>query len=377
MRRVRVGEVLRLMRRPAEIDPFAEYVSMGVRSFGKGIFHYPPTLGSELSKLRFFEVSPEALVLSNIKAWEGAIGVSSEEDAGCVASNRFLTYVPIDGIDVRYAAWFFLSGQGLPLIQRASPGSADRNRTLAIDRFENLEIPLPDLSEQRRVVARLDAVRGRIARIASLTSRGDALADAARASLTRSDAPRFRIGEVVEQVRRPEPVIPERTYRLLGVRWYAAGLFLRETKVGLDVAASRVFGVEKGDFVYNRLFAWKGSFAIAGEAEDGCHVSNEFPTFRVDETRLDAGYLAAVFGQPRVWDDVLDRSSGGTPTSRNRLSEARFLDMRLPLPPLPEQRRIASSVAQVGTYVSRAAGQANLASGLAASALNQAFAGLP
>ena len=69
--------------------------------------------------------------------------------------------MPIDDqIDVRYAAHFFLSERGLPLIQRASPGSADRNRTLAIDRFENLEIPLPDIVEQRRTVAALDGLLG-------------------------------------------------------------------------------------------------------------------------------------------------------------------------------------------------------------------------
>lgn len=52
----------------------------------------------------------------------------------------------------------FRSEPGLSLIRRASPGSAGRNRTLAIDRFEALEIPLPSIREQRRHVKYLDAV---------------------------------------------------------------------------------------------------------------------------------------------------------------------------------------------------------------------------
>lgn len=168
--RVRVGDVLELLRRPVSIDLLAEYVSIGVRSFGKGVFHYEPKTGAELSKLRYFEVQPNELVVSNIKAWEGAIAVSSDRETGCIASNRFLTYVPKnERVDVSYLRYLFLSDTGLPLVQRASPGSADRNRTLAIDRFEALQIPLPDLAEQRRIVARLDVLlsRAQTARVAS------------------------------------------------------------------------------------------------------------------------------------------------------------------------------------------------------------------
>ena len=142
-----------------EPDPTLEYVAIGVRSFGKGIFHYEPMPGNKLGSLRFFEVRPNRLVISNIKGWEGAIAISSTDDAGCLASNRFLTYVPHDErIDVSWARWYFLSEPGLELIQKASPGSADRNRTLAMDRFFALEIPLPPIEEQRSQIARIDAI---------------------------------------------------------------------------------------------------------------------------------------------------------------------------------------------------------------------------
>jgi type I restriction enzyme S subunit len=133
------------------------YQQVGIRSFGKGFIHYEPVPGEELSKLRYFEVPSEALVLSNIKAWEGAIAVSSEEEAGFVASNRFLSYVPrSDAVDISYLRYFLLSEHGLPLIETASPGMADRNRTLGIAAFENLRVTLPRLPEQRRIASQLD-----------------------------------------------------------------------------------------------------------------------------------------------------------------------------------------------------------------------------
>src|SRR4051794_36102805 len=107
---VRVGDVLTLERVAIEPVPEREYVAIGIRSFGKGIFHYEPKAGDALGSLRFFEVHPSRLIISNIKGWEGAIAVSSERDAGCVASNRFLSYrATAQRIDVNWARWFFLS----------------------------------------------------------------------------------------------------------------------------------------------------------------------------------------------------------------------------------------------------------------------------
>ncbi len=156
---VGVGQVLRLERVPIEPLPDRTYTTIGIRSFGKGIFHYEPKPGAELGSLRFFALQPNRLVISNIKGWEGAIAVSNDDDDGTLCSNRFLTYVPIDDqVDLSWARHYFLSEAGLPLIQRASPGSADRNRTLAIDRFEALEIRIPDISVQREVAQRVDTV---------------------------------------------------------------------------------------------------------------------------------------------------------------------------------------------------------------------------
>ena len=80
----------------------------------------------------------------------------SDADAGTIGTHRFLSYVARDPeeIDTNWARYFFLSEAGFPLIQQAAPGSVTRNRTLAVERFEALEIPLPDIADQRRIAAR-------------------------------------------------------------------------------------------------------------------------------------------------------------------------------------------------------------------------------
>lgn len=159
MDQVRVGDVLSLQRRVVRVNPYDEYREVGIRSFGQGIFHKEPVFGSDLGNKRVFRIEPGDLVLSNVFAWEGAIAVASQAEAGMIGSHRFMTFVAIDeGVETRWASWFFRSDPGLTLIRRASPGSAGRNRTLAIDRFEALQIPLPSIREQRRQVKYLDAI---------------------------------------------------------------------------------------------------------------------------------------------------------------------------------------------------------------------------
>src|ERR1017187_7501715 len=90
------------------------------------------------------------------------------------------------------------------------------------------------------------------------------------------------LGSITEQVRREHRVIPGKTYGLLGVRWYGQGPFHREDGIGGDIKANRLFQVQTGDLIYNRLFAWKGSFGIIDARLDGFFVSGEFPAFVVD-----------------------------------------------------------------------------------------------
>ena len=46
---------------------------------------------------RVFRIEPGDLVISNVFAWEGAIAVASDDEAGTIGSHRFMTFVPADG----------------------------------------------------------------------------------------------------------------------------------------------------------------------------------------------------------------------------------------------------------------------------------------
>lgn len=162
------------------------------------------------------------------------------------------------------------------------------------------------------------------------------------------------LGELLTPISRPESVQPKRAYRVLGAHWYAGGLYVKQEASGAEIRAAKVYKVEEGDFVYNRLFAWKGSFAIATKENHGCYVSNEFPCFRVAAENLDPQFLRFYFRRQGSWFDALALSTGGTPTSRNRLKESAFLAMRIPLPPFAEQRRIVERIETIADKIEAA-----------------------
>ena len=146
-----LDEVAPLVRRPITVESNEMYAELGVRSFGKGTFHKPSLSGLEIGTKRIFQIQPGDLVFSNVFAWEGAIAVARQEDAGRVGSHRFITCVANPAIaTAEFLCFYFLTDEGLERIGKASPGGAGRNRTLGITALERIPVPVPSIDAQRK-----------------------------------------------------------------------------------------------------------------------------------------------------------------------------------------------------------------------------------
>lgn len=385
MKRVRVGDVLRLDRVPIEPIPTEEYVAIGIRSFGKGIFHYEPKLGDQLGSLRFFRIEPNRLVISNIKGWEGALAISGKEDIGCLASNRFLSYVPIGGrVDVRWARWYFLSESGIALIQRASPGSADRNRTLAIDRFESLELPLPSLDQQRRVAYGLDQVASGVGRLDGTRARSSRLASAIPLSLRRqlereTELTSTRLGDVLELVQNRIDIDPAATYVSIGIRSFGKGIFHYPPRPGAAIGKLRFQSVAPRLLAVSNIKAWEGAVATTEDIDRFTVASNRFLFF---------GPVAGEDATDYFWSLLLEaeglaalgRASPGSADRNRTLAVDRFRRIELKLPGPGDQavigREIRAARTSVARYESCVKRVGTRVEALVPAALNQAFASL-
>jgi type I restriction enzyme S subunit len=186
--------------------------------------------------------------------------------------------------------------------------------------------------------------------------------------------PQVSLGEVLVANERAERVQPLREYRLLGVRLDGQGPFLREIKLGTQISASTLHRVEAEDFIYSRLFAWRGAFGVIPPEMDGCYVSGEFPTFRPIAGKADVEFVRLWFRLGDTLDRVLADCTGSTPLTRNRFKEEFFLRLRIPLPPLPEQRRIVARIEELAGKVGEARRGA-LEAGESAASLWGSFSG--
>lgn len=155
-----LSEVAILNRRPAVVDVDTSYPQVSVRSFGRGTFHNPPLLGSEITWQKPHLVNAGDILVSNIKAWEGAIAVAGEDDDGRYGSHRYLTFVPVAGIaTAHFLCFYLLSPEGLYHVGEASPGSADRNRTLSSKKMSEISVPVPPYADQLKFDSLLQQVR--------------------------------------------------------------------------------------------------------------------------------------------------------------------------------------------------------------------------
>src|SRR5712675_1763698 len=136
-----MGEIAPLVRRPVQVEAGGTYREIGIRSFGRGIFHKPPSTGLGIGDKRVFSIEPGDLLFNIVFAWEGAVAVASETERNTIGSHRFLTCVANPQLaDARFLFWWFSRGEGRDRLLRASPGGAGRNRTLGVEKLGAIDV---------------------------------------------------------------------------------------------------------------------------------------------------------------------------------------------------------------------------------------------
>jgi type I restriction enzyme M protein len=167
----------------------------------------------------------------------------------------------------------------------------------------------------------------------------------------------IRLGDILEEAAVSEDIDPDRVYRLLSVRWWEEGVFIREEKTGRNVKTKKLYRVSAGNIIYNRLFAFRGSFAIVNQEHDGCHTSNEFPTFKpkngIENGGLLCRYIVHCLNSPQYLAIVDAESTGSTKKSRNRFNEDEFADLSVQVPQALDGLRAAVDMLDTASAVKR------------------------
>lgn len=152
-RSIRLGDVLALHEQSVAVTPDGSYPQVGVRGFGGGLFAKAALAGTETAYRAFNRLYTGAIVLSQVKAWEGAIARCPDELDGWFVSPEYRTFRcdPDQASSEYFGAlvgteWFWSQ------LQNATQGVGARRERTRPERFLNIEIPLPRLSDQMRIV---------------------------------------------------------------------------------------------------------------------------------------------------------------------------------------------------------------------------------
>lgn len=153
--------------------------------------------------------------------------------------------------------------------------------------------------------------------------------------------PKVPLSELLRPVNEPVAVRQDRKYPNFGIYSFGRGLFAKPPIDGMQTSASTLYRVRAGNFIYSRLFAFEGSYGLVDEAFEGHYVSNEYPSFEIDRSRLLPGFVKAYFQSPEVWRAIA-MGSKGVGSRRIRVQPEKVLEHRIPLPPLAEQQSLVA-----------------------------------
>lgn len=351
---MRLADLLMPCERAEEVKPDKSYRLLGVRLEGNGAFHRETKMGSQTSAKRLNRVRTGDIIYSRLFAWRGAFGIITPELDSAFVSDEFPTFRCDER---RLLSAFLLRWLSLPStiakVEEDCTGSTPLTRNRFKEQFFlSLEIPLPSLDEQKRIVERLDSINSRVEKVATLRTEADTLSDrvptlmAHRRDMSAEQkvAEGWRhltLADCMEEKRDLVRVDVLQEYRNVGMYSFARGLFHKPPIIGSQTTAPTLTRIHAGQFIYSRLFAFEGAYGWVTPDHDGAFVSNEYPTFDCKPTVARAEFLAAYFRLPEVWRTVA-HGSKGLGDRRQRVQPAKILEHALWVPPIKLQDRLAA-----------------------------------
>lgn len=150
---VNLGGAMELAEYPETVTVVGNYPQVGVRGFGGGLFAKAALSGTKTSYKAFNRLYEGAIVLSQVKGWEGAIARCPRDLDGWFVSPEYRTFKCLPGFasneyfgELVKTEWFWSR------LQEATHGVGARRERTRPEQFLNIKIPLPSLDNQLRIV---------------------------------------------------------------------------------------------------------------------------------------------------------------------------------------------------------------------------------
>jgi len=358
--KVRLGDLLRKSEETIQLQPDFEYRELTVKLWGKGVVLRGITSGTAVAAQRRYVARASHLILSRIDARNGALGIVPPELDGAIVSNDFPTYdLAADRLLPAFLGWMCRTASFIEACQRASEGTTNRVR-LKEDLFLDIEIPLPPLEEQRRVVTRIEELAAKINEARAL--RQEAVRDAAAlvpcATASLLDDAGWRtqaLGNLLAEPPRnglsPKPEVETGGRPMLRINAVSSSpsRFVDLTpakQVEVSDEEARPFELQHNDvFIvrYNGDINRVAKPAIY-KATNGCRAvfPDKLMRLRPEPSRMLPDFLVFALATSSVREQIEDL--GRTTAGNIGINGENAKSFIVPVPPVPEQYRIVAEL---------------------------------
>lgn len=359
--KVPLGELLDIEIDAVPVDPSDTYPFAGVYGFGRGLFMRDSLKGSDTTYSHFHRLHEGQLVMSQPKGWEGAITVVPKEFEGRFLSSVFPTFRPREGT---------LSPAFLRLVTKCkwlwdelfvkSNGIGARRNSIYPAQLLEVQIPLPPLAEQQRIVAHLDAIESRLTRTQKLREEaGKEVAALFPQLLDKAMTPhgegwrRETLAEVIESMdagwspqcdKLPASDGEWGVLKTTSVQW---GEFRPQHNKALpsDLVPIPSLGVKEGDVLVTRAGPRQrvGVVAAVRRDEPRMTISDKIIRIRADRTKILPRFLELSLASPFSQEHLVQRKTGLADAQVN-ISQSILKGTPVAYPALSEQERIVGEL---------------------------------
>jgi len=306
--------------------------------------------GYEIKIKKRVRIEPGDLVFSRLHTQNGAFAFS---DSFFQSTNTFIPLkINEDKADRRFLYWAMR--QFVPSLSASDTVGRETYKTADILR---LEIPLPPLAEQRRIVIRIEELAAQINEACTLRQQAieeaAAFPSAARGKLFYAIARQFsanRLEELTTRITKGEsPEWQGFSYQDSGplfirsenVLW--GSLSLRDAVHIPEAFHQKLLRSQLhfGDVLINLVGASIGRICSVPENIGEANVNQAVAVISPLKDKLIPEYLVQFLLSPVAQDKI---HGGKVETARPNISLGNLRGLEIPIPPLPEQRRIVAEL---------------------------------
>lgn len=363
-----LGEIVTQDAEATPVTADQEYPNLGIYSFGRGLFEKQPISGTTTSAKHLYRVKTGQFIYSRLFAFEGAYGLVGDDLNGHFVSNEY-PHFDCDPKRVlpEYLATYFRASSTWEKAATFTTGMGDRRRRIKPEQLIKMEIPLPPLSEQQKIVEWIEAVATRVEEAKRLQEEMEQgvsrLFDSSAAEIFEShEWDTIPLGELLaEDSRNGLGARPTEEPPGIPILRISAGTSRRDAVVDeldhkyLQVTAEELetYRLRKGDLLacrFNGNLHYVGRFSLyQGLQPEDRVYPDKLIRFRVDQSIVAPEFVALAMNSPpgrQVIEGFCKTTAGNIGISAKILKS-----IDVPVPPIEVQGEVIKYLNNIQTNV--------------------------